>query len=86
MNRLCINKVLEEMNSLQRLSDKYADRAYDLGQEGKYAQSDRYDRKSDMIDLRIKGIEFTLRTLGLGVWRTREGEWVIPTDDIIRAT
>ena len=86
MNRLCINKVLEEMNLLQRLSDKYADRAYDLGQEGKYAQSDRYDRKSDMIDLRIKGMEFTLHTLGLGVWRTREGEWVIPTDDIIRAT
>lgn len=86
MNRLCINKVLEEMNSLQRLSEKYADRAYDLGKEGKYAQSDRYDRKSDMIDLRIKGMEFTLRTLGLGVWRTREGEWVIPDDDIIRAT
>ena len=86
MNRLCINKVLEEMNSLQRLSDKYADRAYDLGQEGKDAQADKYDCKSDMIDLRIKGMEFTLRTLDLGVWRTREGEWVIPTDDIIHAT
>lgn len=86
MNRLCINKVLEKMNSLQRLSDKYTDRAWDLENEGKPAQADRYDSKADMIDEQIKGIEFTLRTLGLGVWRTREGEWVIPTDDIIHAT
>ena len=86
MNRLCINKVLEKMNSLQRLSDKYTDRAWDLEKENKSAQADRYDSKADMIDEQIKGIEFTLRTLGLGVWRTREGEWVIPTDDIIRAT
>lgn len=86
MTRSNIHTVLERMNSLQRLSDKYSDRSYDLYQESKVSLSDKYDKKAEKIDDQIKGMEITLHMLGLGAWKTHKGEWVIPDDDIIHAT
>ena len=85
MNRLCINKVLEKMNSLERLLIKYDDRATEAYQNGDLDKSIKWDHRVDLVQKEIDGMEFTLHTLGLGAWKTREGEWVIPKDDITRA-
>lgn len=86
MNRLCINKVLEHLNSLERLFSKYDDRSTKAYQDGELERSIKWDHRCDLVGREIKGIEFTLHTLGLDAWKTREGEWVIPEDDIRRAT
>ena len=86
MNKLCINTVLEHMNTLERMKNKYDERASGLYKQGNVDRAAKIDYKVELYDREICGIEYTLRKLGLGVWKTKEGEWVIPTDDIIRAT
>ncbi len=86
MNKLCINTVLEHMNTLERMKNKYDGRASDLYKQGNVDRAAKLDYKVELYDREICGIEYTLRKLGLDVWKTKEGEWVIPTDDIIRAT
>lgn len=85
MNRLCINSVLEHMNVLERMKNKYDNRCSDLYQIGETERAAKLDYKVELYEHEIQGIEYTLKKLGLGVWKTRDGEWVIPNDDIIRA-
>lgn len=85
MTRLGIKKVLEQMNALERLMAKYNDRSDAAYQEGKIEKSYYLNHRADLAEHEIKGIMFTLRTLGLSAWKTRDGEWVVPDDDITRA-
>ena len=85
MNRMSIARVLERMNCLERMKNKYDDRSCDLYQQGERERSAKLDHKVDLYEKEIEGMQYTLRQLGLGVWKTTEGEWVIPQDDIIRA-
>lgn len=86
MNRLCINQVLEKMNALERTRIKYDDRSEKHYCEGNLEMSHKWDHRADLVASEINGMEYTLHKLGLGVWKTRSDEWVIPNDDIIRAT
>lgn len=86
MNRLCIEQVLEKMNALERTRIKYDDRSEKYYCDGDLERSCKWDHRADLVEREIVGMEYTLHKLGLGVWKTRDNEWVIPTDDIIRAT
>jgi len=85
LNRNGINRILERMNCLERMKNKYDDRSVELYQQGERERSAKLDHKVDLYEREIQGMEYTLKTLGLHVWLTREGEWVIPKDDILRA-
>ena len=85
MTRLCITRVLEKMNALDRLMEKYDDRSTEYYQKGDLERSIKWDHRVDLIERQIEGIRYTLTTLGLGVWKTRDGQWVIPDDDIKNA-
>ena len=86
INRMSITRILEHMNCLERMKNKYDDRSYELYQNGEYERSTKLDHKVYLYEREIQGMEFTLRSFGLSVWRTDENEWVIPEDDIINAT
>lgn len=86
MNRMSIACILERMNCLERIKNKYDDRSTKLYQRGELERSAKLDNKVDLYEHEIQGMSFTLRLLGLDVWKTKENEWVIPEDDIIRAT
>lgn len=86
MNRLCITSVLEKMNALERTRVMYDDRSEEYYCKGDLDHSHKWDHRADLVSREIQGMEFTLRKLGLGVWQTKSGEWVITEDDIIRAT
>lgn len=85
MNRRHINEILERMNCLERMKIKYDDRSTNLCQRGEFERSAKLDRKVELYEAEIKGMEFVLHKLGLGVWKTHDGEWIIPYDDIKRA-
>ena len=86
MNRLCIVSVLEKMNALERTRIKYDNRSEDYYCKGDLDHSNKWDHRADLVSREIQGMEFTLHKLGLSVWKTRDNEWVIPEDDIVRAT
>lgn len=85
MTRSGILTVLERMNTLQRMRNKYDDRSDELYSAGDKERSLKLDHKVDLYEREIQGMEFVLRRLGLGVWKTKDDEWVIPDDDIRRA-
>lgn len=84
MEKSLINRALEKMNALQNEWTKLDDKAWDAYQNGNEKRGDRLCKQSDDIALQIKGFESCLKSLGFGVWITKEGEWVIPLDDIER--
>ena len=86
MDRMNISRVLEHMNCLERMKNKYADRSFELYYQGDDEHSDKLEHKVELYEKEIEGMRYTLRQLGLGVWKTDKDEWVIPQDDIIRAT
>ena len=86
MDRMNISRVLEHMNCLERMKNKYADRSFELYYQGDDERSDKLEHKVELYEKEIEGMRYTLRQLGLGVWKTDKDEWVIPQDDIIRAT
>lgn len=86
MTRLGIKQILERMNVLERTRIKYDDRSEKYYCEGDLDTSHKWDHRADLVEREIIGMEYTLKKLGLGVWKTHDDEWVIPDDDIIRAT
>lgn len=84
MEKSLINRALEKMNALQKEYVKLDDKSWDAYQDGNEKRGKRFDRMADDVLLQIKGFESCLKSLGLGVWVTKEGEWVIPLDDIER--
>lgn len=86
MNRLFIKQVLEKMNALERTRIKYDDRSEEYYCKGNLDHSHKWDHRAELVSREIQGMEFTLHKLGLVVWQTKDNEWVIPEDDIIRAT
>ena len=85
MTRYAITTIFERMNTLQRMRNKYDNRSDELYSAGDKERSLKLDHKVDLYEREIQGMEFVLRRLGLGVWKTKEDEWVIPDDDIRRA-
>ena len=85
MDKRCIDRALEKMNALQKEWTRLDDKSWDAYQNGNEKRGDRFSKQCDDIELQIKGFESCLKSLGLGVWITKEGEWVIPLDDIERA-
>ena len=84
MEKSLVNRALEKMNALQKEWTKTDDKAWDAYQEGNERRGKHLERNADDILLQIKGFESCLKSLGFGVWITKEGEWVIPLDDIER--
>ena len=64
MNKLCINSVLEHMNTLERMKNKYDNRASDLYKQGNVDRAAKLDYKVELYDREICGIEYALRKLG----------------------
>lgn len=86
MTRSGIMTVLERMNTLQRMRNKYEDKSNELYQNGETERSVKMDHKVDLYDREIDWMKFVLRKLGLDVWFSGErNEYVIPDDDIRRA-
>ena len=84
MDKRCITRALEKMNAIQKEWTRLDDKAWDAYQAGNERRGKCLERKADDILLQIKGFETCLKSLGFGVWITKEGEWTIPLDDIER--
>ena len=84
MMKSSVYKALDKINELEKLANKYYDKAWEKYEQGNEKSSDHYEQKGDRTVAVITGMTDTLRILGLGVWRSPEGEWSIPMDDIER--